>query len=101
MTVYHPLCLDFPDKIEHFLGASHGERGNDHVSPAVQRSLDYIGQKSHAVGLGALLVQTVAIGGLDYQIVRCINGLRVLDNGLIAVAHISGKDDLPFYPAFL
>ena len=39
-------------------------------------------------------MEPVAIGGLNHQIVRPVHGLRVLQDGLEAVAHVAGKDNL-------
>ena len=91
---YQTLLLDLPDGIKYLLGAAHGERGNDHISPAIQGFLDVARQLLHHIGAD-LLMETVTVGGLNHQIVCFRNGLGVLQQRLVEVAHVSAEHNFP------
>ena len=92
MALHQILFLDLAQEIEHFLGAAHGEAGDDQVAAPVEGVLQDGGQGGHIVWPGA--VAAVAVGGLHHHIVRLMDGLGVPQQGLMGVADVAGKDDL-------
>ena len=92
--------LDLAEKIQDLLRSAHGEGRDDDVSAAVQGFLDPGRQFRHIVyPLGT--VQPVTVGGFDHQIIRLLHMLRVLQDRLVGIAHISAEAELPGYPFFL
>ena len=86
--------FDLPDKIQNLLCSANREGGDDHVSAAIQSFLDTRGQLCHIIHpLGA--VEPVAVGGFDHEIIRLLDMLRVLQDRLVGVAHISAEADFP------
>ena len=86
--------FDLPDKIQNLLCSANREGGDDHVSAAIQGFLDTRGQLCHIIHpLGA--VEPVAVGGFDHEIIRLLDMLRVLQDRLVGVAHISAEADFP------
>ena len=94
MSRHQSPLLDFPDGVEHFLGSAHGERGNHQIAAPVQRPLDTLRQLQHHVA-PLLFVVAVTVGGFDDQILGRINGLGVIEQGLICVAHVAAEYDFP------
>ena len=91
---YQSPLLDFPDGVEHFLGSAHGEGGNHQIAAPVQGPLDTLGQLQHHVA-PLLFVVAVTVGGFNHQILGRINGLGVIEQGLICVAHVAAEYDFP------
>ena len=93
------LLLDLPDGIEHLLGTTHGEGGNDHIAAPVKSPLDVHSQLAHSIAPLTGVV-AVAVGGFQHQVVRLRHLLGVVDNRLVLVAHVAGEGDfsrlLPF-----
>ena len=84
--------LDFPDGIQHLLGTAHGKGGNHQIAPLVQGLLNIARQLlSHIPAF--LLMQPIAVGGLDYQVVRLLHRLGVPEQGLVDVAHVAAEYD--------
>ena len=92
--------LDLADKIQNLLRSAHRKGGDDDISAAVQGFLNTGSQFRHIVyPLGT--VQPVTVGGFDHQIIRFFHMLRVLQDRLVGIAHISAEAELPGYPFFL
>ena len=87
-----PLFFDFTDKVEQFLGTAHRKAGDDHIAAPVKGALQDPAQLPHIVRAGT--VAAVAIRRLHKHIVRVPDRCRVLDDGLMLVADIPGKDQL-------
>ena len=92
--------LDLAQEVEHLLRAADGERGDDDVAAAVERTLQHCGEGAGVVE-AHLFVEPVAVGGFDHQVVRMGHLLGVFDDGLIGVAHIAAEDDFPGLPLLL
>ena len=93
MAVDEIFQLDLAQKIEHLLGAAHGEGGNDHVAAAVERPLQHFGEGAGVVE-AHLFVEAVAVGGFDDEHIGAFHALRVAQKGLACVAHVAAENDL-------
>ena len=87
------LLFNLPDKVEQLLGAAHGKGGNHHVAPAAQGAVDDVRQLLFVLPIA--LVEPVAVGALREDVVCLLDVLGIPDNGLVVVADVAGKDDLP------
>ena len=86
------LFFDLPDKIEQLLSTAHRKAGDDHIAAPVKGALQDPAQLPHIVRPGT--VAAVAIRRLHKHIVRVPDRCRVLDDGLMLVADVPGKDQL-------
>ena len=87
-----PLFFDLPDKVEQLLGTAHRKAGDDHIAAPVKGALQDPAQLPHIVRAGT--VAAVAIRRLHKHIVCVPDRCRVLDDGLMLVADVPGKDQL-------
>ena len=85
------IFLDLPDEIEHLLGPAHGKGRDDHIAAPVKCLLDDPCKFTDIVRL-LRSVYAVAVCGLHNHIIRCIRIARILDDRLIDISHISGKN---------
>ena len=92
MALQHALLLDFPDRIEHFLGSAHCKRGYHQIAASVQRLLEHLGKVTD--GVCAAFVEPVTVGGLDHQVVRFLHKLGIIEDWLVQIAHITAEYDL-------
>lgn len=84
-----PARLDVAQEIEHLLRAPDGEGGDDDVAAPVEGALDDLGEAFGIVGRG--IVEPVAVGGFHDDVIRLRDIARVVDEGLVEVAHIARK----------
>ena len=92
MPLHKALFLDLTDKVEHLLRAAHRKAGNDHIAAPVKGALQDLRQLAHIVRLRA--VATVAVGRFHKGVVRLFDVSRILDDGLIQIADITGEYQL-------
>ena len=86
------LFLDDPDEIQHLLGTAHSKRWNDHIAAPVKSPLDHSCQFRHIVR--SLAMASVAISRFHDHIVRIVNIGWIVDQGLVCITDITGKDQL-------
>ena len=90
------FLADLADIVEHLLRASDGERRDDEIAAAVERALDIIGQQLDRRNMA--VVQTVAVGRFDHNIVRVRDRFRhVADDGLVEIADIAAEHHLALH----
>ena len=92
VPVHPALLLDLPDKIQHFLRAAHSKGGNDHRAAPVKGLLQDLRQRAHIIR--ALTVQPVAVGGFQHQIICLLHPLRVVEDGLMRIPHVTAEHHL-------
>ena len=93
MALDKAVHLDLADEIQNLLRAAHGEGGDDEVAAPIQHALDAVGKVLQIVHVRFLVV-AVAVGALGEHVVRLTEILRVVDEGLVEVADVPGKDHL-------
>ena len=92
VPLHKALFLDLTDKVEHLLRAAHRKAGNDHIAAPVKGALQDLRQLAHIVRLRA--VAAVAVGRFHKGVVRLFDVSRILDDGLIQIADITGEYQL-------
>ena len=80
------------DIVKQFLGALHGEGGNDEISPAGRGGFDRLGQLLATTP--GVFVEPIAVGGLDEQVVGLVHRGRVADDRRPALAEIARENQL-------
>ena len=93
MAFDHPVRLHLPQEIEHLLCPAHCKRRNHYIAALVKSSLQNPGQLPDIIRM-LRTVQPVAVSGLHHHIISGFRKLRILDQRLIAVTDIPGKDQL-------
>ena len=92
------VLLDLAQVIQDDLGPAHREGRDHHVAAPGEGIAQDLGQLLHRRRPVAL-VQAVAVGRFHDDIVRLLRIGRILEQGLVLVADIAGKDDLFLRPA--
>ena len=95
--LHKAFFFNFADEVQHFLGAAHGKRRNYHRAAAAQRALQHL--RKGADGIGPLAVRARAVGGFQHHIIGLLHGLRVVDDGLVGVAHVAAEDNFFLHAA--
>src|SRR5699024_8827487 len=93
VALYKALFLYLADEIEHLLRPADGKGRDDNVPAPVERALDHLRERADVVG-PALAVGPVSVGGLDDEVIRLADRLRVTQDGLIGVADVAGEHQL-------
>ena len=89
MALDQALFLNLADEIQYLLRAPYSKGRYDHVAAAVERPLDDLCKNLDV--RTRLVMISVAVGGLDNDIVRPFDGLRISDYRLIRVAYIAAE----------
>ena len=93
------FLADLADVVEHLLRAPDGERRDDEIAAAVERALDVIGQQLDRRDMA--VVQTVAVGRFDHNIVRVRDRFRhVADDGLVEIADVAAEHHFTLHAVF-
>ena len=94
-----PFLLDLTDGVKNFLRSAYRKGRNDNVSSAIKGFLNIPCKLGN--GILRFFMQTVSVGRFDHKIVCFLHILRIFDDWLIGIAHISRKYDLSFLSVFL
>ena len=91
--------LDLPDEVKHLLRPAHGKAGDDHVAAPVEGLLDAPGQGLHKIH-PLVGVEPVAVGRFHDQVLCVLHKLGIAQDGLVAVAHVTGEAELVLLTVF-
>ena len=83
--------------IQQCLRAADGKGWDDEVAAAIHRIIDQFNKGSLLI---IHLMQPIAIRRFDEQEIRTIDYRWILDDRLIRLAEVAGKDELRFFTAF-
>ena len=92
---HQAIFLNLSQDVQDLLRSSHGKGGDHHISAPVKRLLDQPGKILHIIRT-LRLMQPVPVGGLHDHIIRPRRFLRIADQRLAPVSHVSGKAQLSF-----
>ena len=83
------FLLDLAQQVQKLLRPAHGEGRDNDAAAAVERPLQNLCQlRAHVLGL---VVQAVAVGRLDNEIVRLGDGQGIVQDRLVNVADVAGE----------
>ncbi|OPY72261.1 MAG: hypothetical protein A4E63_01295 [Syntrophorhabdus sp. PtaU1.Bin050] len=92
VEVPQPSCLGkFIKNIENILGTAHSKSREQHVAAPLERGFDGFNHLINA--LFHPFVKTVAVGRLNEHIIRFGDMLRIVDNRVFVLSHVTGKDN--------
>ncbi|OPY68180.1 MAG: hypothetical protein A4E62_02106 [Syntrophorhabdus sp. PtaU1.Bin002] len=93
VEIPQPACLgEFIENIENILGAAHGKSREQHISALLEGGL--YGFHHLVNALFHPLMKTVTVGRLHYHIIRFGDMLRIVDNRVFVLSHITGENNL-------
>ena len=88
------ILFDLPEEIQDLLRAAHSKgRNNDSASPAECLPED-LGQRRNRCLYG--FMQPCSVCGFDQQVISFFDLLRIIDDRLVSVSHVSAADKLLF-----
>ena len=87
MAVNQLLLLDLTEEIQHLLCAADRKGGDHHVAAPVKGPLQDLRQRRNIIN--HLFVAAVAVGGLDDDIVRRVDPLRIVQDRLVFISHVA------------
>ena len=100
MALHQPLLLDLTQEIEHFLGSADRKGRNDHIAATVKGFLQYLGQHCHVIH-PFFGMKPVSVGGFHYNIIGLLRFFRILDERLVNISDITGKNDLTLFSVLI
>ena len=93
------VLFDFPEEVQQFLCAAHRKGRNDHAASPAERLSEDFGERRNRRRYE--FMDPCAVSRFNQQIIRLFHRLRIVDNRLFKIAHITGAYEFPcFTPVF-